>query len=275
MMATSQRLFAAKNAMKYRLLRTAGIKRIHIIGASRSGTTMLCYAMACFDRTLLYDRETSAWNYPTLTGSLGLLAQYAGRTGPHVLVTKRGANWWRQERLERLATFARRYGIFLIHIIRDPRDVLSSHHPLRHRQFYVQPEDWERSIRGASWLWHQLDDYPHKLVLKYEDIVRDPQGTQALLCKRTGLRLRPGVTSWARLKENVEATQGLGEMVPYMHKLRNFDPASIGKWRTNPNAVAHLEQLRYGSPHGVLLNEFMRIYGYQEKDGSAKDAKGR
>ncbi len=262
-MTTTQTLFATKNAMKYRLLRTAGIKRIHIVGTSRSGTTMLCYAMACFDRTLLHDRETSVWNYPTLTGSLGLFANHAVRPGKRFLVTKRGANWWRQERLERLATFARHYGIFLIHIIRDPRDVLSSHHPLRQRQFYVQPDDWQRGIQGASWLWRQLDDYPNKLVLKYEDIVRDPQGTQALLCQYTGLRLRQGVTSWARLKENVEATQGLGDMVSYMHKLRNFDPESIGKWRTNPEAVAHLEQLCHTSPYGALLHEFMRMYDYE------------
>lgn len=256
-------LFAVKNVIKYRLLRAAGIERIHIVGASRSGTTMLCYAMACFDRTLLHDRETSVWNYPTFTESLGLFANHVGRCGPSILVTKRGANWWRQERLERLVAFTRRYGIFLIHIIRDPRDVLSSHHPLREREFYVQPDDWERSIQGASWLWRQLDDYPHKLILKYEDIVREPESTQALLCRRTGLRLRHGVTSWAQLKTNVEATQGLGDMVAYMHHLRNFDPASIGKWRTNPAAVTHIEQLRYASPHGVLLNEFMRVYGYE------------
>ncbi len=259
----SSMLFAAKNAMKYRLLRTAGIERIHIVGTSRSGTTMLCYAMACFDRTFLHDQETSVWNYPTLTGSLRLFATHVQRSGPSVLVTKRGENWWRQERLERLAAFTRRYGIFLIHIIRDPRDVLSSHHPLRERQFYVQPDDWERSIQGASWLWRQLDDYPHKLVLRYEDIVRDPEGTQALLCRRTGLQLRRGVTSWATLKANVESTQGLGDMVTYMHKLRDFDPESIGKWRANPDAVAHLEQLCHASRHGVLLNEFMRVYGYQ------------
>ncbi|ETX01893.1 MAG: hypothetical protein ETSY1_05625 [Candidatus Entotheonella factor] len=249
--------------MKYRLLRAANIERIHIVGASRSGTTMLCYAMACFDRTLLHDRETSVWNYPTLSGSLGLFANRIGQSDKLFLVTKRGANWWRRERLERLASFVRRYEIFLIHIIRDPRDVLSSHHPLRQRQFYVEPDQWEQSIKGASWLWQQLADYPGKLVLKYEDIVQDPQGTQALLCQQTGLQLRHGVTSWARLKENVEATQGLGDMVSYMHQLRNFDPASIGKWRTNPDAVAHLEQLCHASPYGVLLNEFMRMYGYE------------
>ncbi|PON17908.1 hypothetical protein C2W62_10730 [Candidatus Entotheonella serta] len=259
----SPKLFALKNAIKYRLLRAAGIERIHIVGASRSGTTMLCYAMACFDRTLLHDRETSIWNYPTLTDSLGLFANYVGRPSPSFLVTKRGANWWRQERLERLATLTRRYGIFLIHIIRDPRDVLSSYHPLRERQFYVHPDDWERSIQGASWLWRQLADYPYKLVLRYEDIVQDPEVTQALLCQLTGLRLRPGVVSWAQLKANVEANQGLGDMVSYMHKLRNFDPESIGRWRTNPDAVAHIEQLRFASQHGVLLNEFMRIYGYE------------
>ncbi len=259
----TQALFSIKNAIKYRLLRTANIERIHIIGASRSGTTMLYYAMACFERTLLHDQETSVWNYPTFTGSANLFASHVLRPSKHFLITKRGPNWWRQERLERLMNFTRDYGIFLIHIVRDPRDVLSSYHPLNERQFYVQPEDWAHSVNAATWLWEQLADHPGKLVLKYEDIVQQPQTAQAQLCQQTDLQLRPGVTSWARLKENVEATHNLGHMVPYMHKLRNFDPDAIGKWRTNPDAVAYLEQLRHASPYGAMLGEFMHMYNYE------------
>ncbi len=262
-MTTTQTLFNVKNAIKYRLLRTANIERIHIVGTSRSGTTMLYYAMASFDRTLLHDQETSVWNYPTFKGSAGLFASHVFRPSKRFLITKRGPNWWRQDRLERLVTFVRDYGIFLIHIVRDPRDVLSSYHPLHERQFYVQPDDWANSVNGAAQLWDQLADHPAKLVLKYEDIVRQSQAAQARLCQQTGLRLRHGVTSWSRLKENVESTHSLGHMVPYMHKLRNFDPDSIGKWRTNPDAAAYLEQLRHASPHGATLNEFMQMYDYE------------
>ena len=68
-----------------------------------------------------------------------------------------------------------------------------------------------------------------------------------------GFELRDGDISWDRLKDNIESIGGLTEMISYMHKLRNFDPESIGKWKNDKQKRQLITSLRYLKELNFLL----------------------
>lgn len=53
-----------KNDFEQLLLKAGGIQRIHLIGCSRTETTMLHYALIAFRNTFLFENETFPWNDP-------------------------------------------------------------------------------------------------------------------------------------------------------------------------------------------------------------------
>jgi hypothetical protein len=252
-----------RNDLKHRLLRTIGARRAHIVGCERSGTSMLTYAMVAFDSAVIHDQETSLWNYPSLRESIGIHYDRGFRDNPPLLVTKRNAGWWKPERIERLVWFVRRYGVFIINLIRDPRDVLTSKHPLDARRFYVEPRLWLAEMDATDRLMAALEGYEQKLTVRYEDIVMRPDDVQGQFSRAFGVRLRNGITSWKHLSTNVKSIGGIERMIPYMHQLRDFDPATIGRWRNDPAACEHVAVLLADPGIKDRLQQFMREHRYE------------
>ncbi|MCP4353991.1 MAG: sulfotransferase [Desulfobacterales bacterium] len=253
-----------KNNFKYFLLNRADLRRVHIIGCARSGTTMLHYSMCVFKNTILYDKETSMWNYPSVKESVGLYRKYAFQPDTHYIITKRGASWWKGGNIEKLAEFTRKYKIFLINLIRDPRDVMTSRHSLDKKKYYVDPNLWVDAMVATDRLMEYLKDYTDILTVRYEDVVLNTKEVEDSFKKRIGLELRSSVASLNRLKDNVEAIGGLEQMIPYMHKLRNFDPESVGRWKNKPDNVEYIESLLKDSFCKKHLAEFMTKYNYMK-----------
>jgi hypothetical protein len=252
-----------KNDLKHLLLKSIGVRRAHIVGCERSGTSMLTYAMVAFDNAVIHDRETSLWNYPSFPESVGIYNNRTFRDNPPLLVTKRNAAWWRPNRIRRLVWFVRRYKIFVINLIRDPRDVLTSKHPLDPRQFYVEPQLWLDEMDATDRMTSALEGYERQLTVRYEDIVLSPDDVQARFCNALGFRLRKGIASWKHLSTNVKSIGGIEHMIPYMHKLRDFDPATIGKWRRDKAACDRVDFLLKEPGIGERLQRFMNVHQYE------------
>lgn len=64
----------------------------------------------------------------------------------------------------------------LIHVIRDGRDVVTSHHPNHNLQYWVSPERWVADVRAG------LDFFEQSLVVKYEELLREPRSTIQRIC---------------------------------------------------------------------------------------------
>ena len=249
------------------MLRAADVRRIHIVGCARSGTTMLHYSMIAFADTTLIDEEVSVLWAPALRDTAALVKDRL-TGGPSVLVTKREYGWFEPRQLDRLIGCTRRERIGVIYIVRDPRDVLTSRHARDpSRRFYVEPERWQASVRAGDDLFARLDSYPHKLTLKYEDVVTDPATAETALASTFGLSLRPGIASIGRLKDNLEKLEASTRMAAFMQNIRNFDPTTIGRWKRNPEQVAYLEKLLTDSPIAEELDRFMERYGYRSEEG--------
>ncbi|NNG17607.1 MAG: hypothetical protein HKM89_14115 [Gemmatimonadales bacterium] len=185
-----------------------------------------------------------------------------GRSPLH-FVTKRPYGWFRPEELDQLIERTLREGIGVINIVRDPRDVLTSTHAGdTTRRFYVEPERWRASIAAADELFTRLDAYPHKLTLRYEDVVTDPAATEQALSATFSLKLRPNIDSIGRLKDNLERLEASTRMAKFMQNIRNFDPATIGRWRTDPEKMAYLDGLFTKSDIREELRQFMERYDY-------------
>jgi hypothetical protein len=246
------------------VLGAAGTRHIHIVGCARSGTTMLHYAMIAFADTMLIDKEISVLWAPTLRQSSELLAERL-RGGPakHV-VTKREYGWYLPTHVDDLVDCTLRERIGIINIVRDPRDVFSSHHALdTPDQLYVEPERWLASVRAGDQVFERLDAHPHKLTVRYEDLVTDPRSAQARIASQFALALRPGIESIGHLKDNLERLRASTGMAAYLQQIRNFDPKSIGAWRRDPRKTQHVEQIVHGSSISRELADFMDRYGYQ------------
>lgn len=263
---TVQRL---KQDAKDTLLAGLGVQRIHIIGCARSGTTMLQYAMAAFADTLLPDAETRIWGYPSLRETLALVRRCLYPRRRRYLVTKRVYGWFRPEEVSRLLYSTLRHGFFVVHVVRDPRDVLTSRKG--ERELYVELERWRRSARASALVLERLRaaGYSRVLTVRYEDIVAQPERVGCLLMDRTGLRLRPGVASWARLRDNLAIVGQTVARAQAMHSIRDFDPRSVGRWRRHAEQREFVRRLLRESPVREDLHRFMATYDYPLEDPAA------
>jgi len=246
------------------LFRFARIRQIHIIGCSRSGTTMLHAAMSAFERTALNPAESP----PDIVGIRRtiriirrLRAQGLKRSDEKFFITKREAGWLRPDRLDHMVREALAHDVGVIHIVRDPRDVLLSQHGDGKLERYVTPEHWRLSIEAAEQAERALERRVPWLTLRYEDVVTKPREAEAALTQRFGLTLRRGARL-DRVADNLELS-GLklhGYMDLALRGLRNADPTSIGKWKRAPENPE--VQLLADPAAAPVYRAFMKRHGY-------------
>ncbi len=65
-----------------------------------------------------------------------------------------------------------------VNIVRDGRDVVTSHHPHDKNNYWVSPDRWVRDVTaGKRW-----EDHPQVLTVKYEDLVTDHKQVMKEVC---------------------------------------------------------------------------------------------
>jgi hypothetical protein len=226
---------------------------------------MLHLAMGCFDGVTLSDTETTI-RHPWLAQRLHLSLRMGLRHPPRYYVTKRDFGWFREHRVAQMLAQMEIEKIGLIHLVRDPRDVMLSRYVGSKRDAigkpYVSENHWFDSISAAERIFAAVGGRSKKLVLRYEDVISNTEATQGKLAEVFGLKLRPNAFSMDRVKDNFErlrirfnrtTLRNLGE-------LRNMDSKSIGKWRES-DAVPIAASL---SPRVYARFErFCAEYGYQ------------
>jgi hypothetical protein len=234
---------AAKAVLGRALFALSRFNRIHIIGCSRSGTTVLHLAMACFSNVVLSELETDV-RYPYLLGRADLALRFGWRPGRKHYVTKRASGWHKPENVKELIKQVRCEDIGLIHLIRDPRDVMLSHYPGRSEP-YVSVEHWYESILAGDRIFHELGDHPRKLTLRYEDLVLDSERTAQRISAVFGLQKNPGAFPISQVKDNFEHLhiRFASFALRNLNGLRNMDSNSIGRWRQGeiPSTVNELK----------------------------------
>ncbi|MEO1128605.1 MAG: sulfotransferase [Planctomycetota bacterium] len=117
----------------------------------------------------------------------------------------------------------------VVHIIRDPRDVVSSllSMPWFEGSAYDAAEHWRAHVAGAH------DDGTHLfgdryLEVRYEDLVHDPPSIAERICRHLGEPMAPEVLHFQ---------ESAGDAIPEHRKAwhqrtaKPIDPSAIGRWR--------------------------------------------
>jgi hypothetical protein len=137
----------------------------------------------------------------------------------------------------------------ILHIVRDVRDVMSS---LREQKWVADidlyfPRVWS----NANLYLHALyqDKPAHYLLVRYEDLVAQPEAGFAKVCEHLGVQLQPEM-----LKP--ESRHARYKSMP--HHARLYEPIStarIGRYKEllDPNAIASYE---------TQAGEALRVFGY-------------
>lgn len=223
--------------------------RVHITGcAPRSGTTLLMELFRdCFEIEAFGRHEISVFVRP--------------RPEPPLYCSKRPQDILFVRPLLRLDP-----QLWIVFLVRDPRDVVVSRHRLRPDQYWCHLGIWKQRYRIARSLW----DHPRFVVVRYEDLARRPDAVQRHLeARMVFLRRKLAFSQWGGEKRVSERSErALGGVRPVSAR-------SIGSWRDHPARIAG-QLRRHGPIDRVLVDlgyernaEWLRALDGVVPDGGA------
>jgi hypothetical protein len=206
-------------------------RHIHIVACSpRSGTTLLHEAMVtCFRTDRHYDHEIR-------------FHLVAARDG-EVLITKRP-----KDTMYMPALLASDPELYVVYLLRDPRDVICSRHGKDRSIFYSNIRLW-RQMHGYA---RRMADHPRFLQIRYEDFVSDPDATQDRIEARF-----PWLEEIHRFSRYHEFARVSEKSLKAMHSVRPIAPTSVGIWKQNPGRVKAQQEV-----HGSLTPDLVEC-GYE------------
>lgn len=217
------------------------MKRIHIVGAPRSGTTLMQSLMgACFAIDGVMEKELRLWR--------------AKGHGYKILCSKRPGDEALAPGLLPLDP-----ALHIIYMLRDPRDTVVSRHRRAPDTFWSNLDAFKTSIAYARQVW----DHPRFHVVRYEDLAHDPDQVQARLAARMPFLEETALFSeFHRLVSDTDVKQqALGGVRP-------INRNSIGVWRRYlPRIKAQLDL------HGPITDDLIAL-GYEGDDLWLKELEG-
>ncbi len=206
-------------------------QHIHIVGCSpRSGTTLMQEMMvACFEIDEHCEHEQSVFKAP--------------RKPQGVLCTKHP-----REVSYMPCVLKHNPHVTAIYVVRDPRDVVVSQHKKHPGRYYSNLRFWQQADRYAR----RLERHPRFVVVRYEDLVTDPNQVQLALEAAMPFLRRRHAFSEFHLHARISAQSAMA-----LNGIRPVDASSIGRWRKHLDRVASQLQL-----HGDVA-ERLQHYGYE------------
>ena len=135
------------------------MRRLHITGCPRSGTTLLMEQMStCFENDGHCEHERSVFDNVALPSGLYISKQPSD-------IKHLGHIFHRDDEL------------YIIYLLRDPRSVITSKHGAASQQYFCNYRVWQDCERAAA----NYAGHPRFLRLRYEDLVADPDRVQACI----------------------------------------------------------------------------------------------
>lgn len=202
------------------------MRRLHIVGCPRSGTTLL-YQMtsSCFENDGFSRHETSIFKEPESCGTLYISKQ---------------PNDIRQLR----HIFGRDHRLFIIYLERDPRGVITSRHQAHPGQYFCNYRIWRECHTAAQ----RYSGHPRFLPLRYEDLVSEPDRVQAEIAARFDfLRSRHPFSD-----HHLHTHPAWAAQCDTAQRVRAVSTSSLGQWRQHLPRVAQQYQ-QYPSMAAQLI----------------------
>jgi hypothetical protein len=206
-------------------------RHLHIVACSpRTGTTLLHEAMVtCFRVDRHYDHEI---RFHLVTGEEG-----------QTVITKRP-----KDTMYMPAVLNDDPELYVIYLMRDPRDTICSRHSKDKSIYYSNIRLW-RQMHGYA---RQMAGHERFLEVRYEDFVSDPDATQQMIMHKF-----PWLERLHKFSEYHEYAQVSEKSQTAMHSVRPIAPTSVGRWRENPGRIKAQQMI-----HGSLTPELIEC-GYE------------
>jgi len=206
------------------------VKRLHIVGCPRSGTTLLMELVStCFASGGYCAHEKNIFEPLEVTGDIYFTKQ------PNDIKQLRHI-------------FYRDPQLYIIYMGRDPRAVITSKHRESPGQYFCNYRVWRECDSAAR----RYTGHPRFLQLRYEDLVTDPDAVQAGISAHYPFLLQLHLFSDYHLFAVPSAASQQA-----MSGLRAVTRASLQKWRQHLPRIA--EQYRR---HPILADDLVRL-GYE------------
>lgn len=127
--------------------------------------------------------------------------------------------------------------LYVIYVMRDPRDVIVSRHGKDNSVYYSNIRLWRQMHQYAQ----QMSGHERFLEIRYEDFVRDPDATQQAIAAKF-----PWLEKKHDFSEYHEYAQVSEKSITAMHSVRPIAPTSVGVWTQHPGRIKG-QQLIHGS----------------------------
>ena len=132
------------------------MKRLHIVGSPRSGTTLLMeLIVTCFKNNGHCEHEMNIFKIPEINHGLYISKQ------PSDI-----------KYIEKFLNFDE--ALFVLYIVRDPRSVISSIHKSHQGKYFCNFRVWKECENSAR----KLNGHERFLKIKYEDLVQNEANVQ-------------------------------------------------------------------------------------------------
>lgn len=192
--------------------------------------------IACFEIDLHNKHEAKIWMRPTRQANVFLT-----KSPQDILVV---------ESVLRVMP-----NLFVVFMIRDPRDMIVSKHDNAPKQYYSGLKFW----KTYTPVGRRLSKHSRVVTVRYEDLVMRPDQIQAELSARLPfLRRRASFSRWHEFTDAPDAS------VRALGSIRPMSPTSIGQWRQHlPRIAGQLEI------HGSITADLIE-FGYEQDDAWKK-----
>ena len=211
------------------------MERVHIVGISpRTGTTLLAELMTCcFEFDGWAKHELNVYYSPKPK-----VARFCSKNPRDLL---------------RASRYLRRFSkLWILCMMRDPRDIIVSRHGLAPDAFWSNLGIIEPRFRVLN----QIPEHPRFITVRYEDLVSNPDKVQAELEATIPFLLRKHAFS-----SFDQVARPAQKSLRAMNGLRVISTDSMNRWKNDlPRVKAQIE--RYGN-----IDEMLQVLGYETDSG--------
>lgn len=209
------------------------MKRIHVVSTGpRTGTTLIAELLnSCFDIDQYCGHEARVFSEPAEKGNV-FLTKY-----PSLLDT--GIPLRLNNRL------------YIVCILRDPRDSCVSKHGNSPDQYWGGLKYWKKELP----YWRKLKAHPRFVTIKYEDLVNEPDRVQEQIEEAL-----PFLVKRERFSNYHKLASPGDRSIKAMSGIRKISNSGIGKWKEHlPRVKAQLEI------HGSIAQDLIEL-GYENNE---------
>lgn len=208
--------------------------RIHIVGSGpRTGTTLLSEVMAtCFEIDHYCEHEAS------------ILTDHPG---DGVFLTKKPGEFLSVKHPLQFDP-----NLYVICIVRDPRDTVVSYHGSSPNTYWASLRFWILFIK----MYRKLAIHKRFIVVQYNEFVTNPDGVQNKL-----MSLIPELKFKSKFSQYHLSANPSEKSIKAMRELRPIEPRGIGNWRNHLPRIKD-QLIRHGS-----ITESLILFGYEKDAG--------